>query len=271
MPMLIHVLGGAAEESQQPEVFDLSHKEEFIGRLQELVIRVQDDSISRLHARVYQKEGRWWIEDLRSRNGIYINGQQTERGEIVEGDIITVGDIYFVLSYRQPDQIWEIEDWVYERRALADKIRHDILQTIRGETETGIRPPPAELKKMPSPPKPEPPPSGPAFDPTRKVPSSAPDTPAQAVGRTWTPPPTATSAPPQPTYDPRLKVSTESSPAPKVVRHDPLPIIIGVTLTVALVAVLIWKYVLTEDQEQTPPPEAPATKQSGGYEARSQY
>jgi hypothetical protein len=57
-----------------------SHVREFqrnfiIGRDAESDIRLFHDKISRQHARVHFDQGRWWVTDLGSRNGTYLNGR----------------------------------------------------------------------------------------------------------------------------------------------------------------------------------------------------
>jgi len=46
-----------------------------VGRDTEADIRLVHNRISRQHARVHYEGGRWWVSDLGSRNGTYLNGQ----------------------------------------------------------------------------------------------------------------------------------------------------------------------------------------------------
>ena len=50
-----------------------------IGRDAECEIMLQDTAISRVHAKVEFKEGRWWFEDLKSTNGSFKDGAKIER------------------------------------------------------------------------------------------------------------------------------------------------------------------------------------------------
>lgn len=73
-----------------------------IGRSPSCEIQLEDDKVSRRHARVYVREGQVWLLDLDSRNGTFVNGQRVE-GEacLLPGDRIQVGDttaIYEPLS-----------------------------------------------------------------------------------------------------------------------------------------------------------------------------
>lgn len=54
----------------------------FIGRGTSCEVRIDNDQISRRHARVYFEDGSWWICDHNSTNGIYIEGQQVHEVKI---------------------------------------------------------------------------------------------------------------------------------------------------------------------------------------------
>jgi two-component system, cell cycle response regulator len=63
-----------------------------IGRGGSAEIRIDDDGLSRAHARIRTEGGRVWIEDLGSRNGTFVNGHKlTVPIELRDGDKIGVG------------------------------------------------------------------------------------------------------------------------------------------------------------------------------------
>lgn len=66
-----------------------------IGRLEELDLCISHRSISREHARVTQKAGSFEIEDLRSANGIRVNGVGVKRSPLRSGDIVELGQVRF--------------------------------------------------------------------------------------------------------------------------------------------------------------------------------
>ncbi len=64
-----------------------------IGRDPRAEITVADDSVSRRHARVERgDDGSWWIVDLDSRNGVYLNGHSVQRAAMRPGDRIHIGE-----------------------------------------------------------------------------------------------------------------------------------------------------------------------------------
>lgn len=71
-----------------------------IGRSHEGVdLRLEDTAISRLHARIFQRDGVCWIEDLQSTHGVWIHGQRVDgKRELADRDRIRVGST--TLEYR---------------------------------------------------------------------------------------------------------------------------------------------------------------------------
>ena len=63
-----------------------------IGRSAQCDIVIETKDISRRHARIFRDPfGRWIVEDLDSRNGVYVNGQRIEAQAILPGDQIDIG------------------------------------------------------------------------------------------------------------------------------------------------------------------------------------
>lgn len=63
-----------------------------IGRGSDCQIRLDDDYSSTRHARVFPSEGEWWVEDLGSTNGTYLDGQRVTRPVPAEiGGSIRIG------------------------------------------------------------------------------------------------------------------------------------------------------------------------------------
>lgn len=63
-----------------------------VGRESTCDIVIPDINASREHAQLrYQTPGVWWIVDARSTNGTLVNGRETSRSELHDGDIITIG------------------------------------------------------------------------------------------------------------------------------------------------------------------------------------
>ncbi len=66
-----------------------------LGRGSENVIVLAKDSVSRRHARIEKRAHQYYIMDLRSTNGTYVNDEPVEEAELKRGDQIKVGDTIF--------------------------------------------------------------------------------------------------------------------------------------------------------------------------------
>ncbi len=67
-----------------------------IGRSGEADVRIDDRYASGLHARIFSREGRTYVEDMRSTNGTILN-EATLHGEaeLIDGDVVRIGDTEF--------------------------------------------------------------------------------------------------------------------------------------------------------------------------------
>lgn len=78
-------------------------REAVIGRSSACSIVLHDASLSRRHARLYTATGRWMVEDLRSRNGTFVNGGRiAEPTPLAVGDTVTVGTCTITIHDRAP-------------------------------------------------------------------------------------------------------------------------------------------------------------------------
>jgi hypothetical protein len=70
-----------------------------IGRSKEADIRIDDRYASSIHARVFSREGRFFVEDMNSTNGTLLNGATLQgEAEAIDGDTVQIGDTIFRLE-----------------------------------------------------------------------------------------------------------------------------------------------------------------------------
>jgi two-component system, cell cycle response regulator len=75
--------------------FPLQGSEVEIGRGGDCDIQVDRDSISRRHARMYRSGESWFIEDLQSTNGSYVNDVPVTKSPLRDGDFVKIGSAIF--------------------------------------------------------------------------------------------------------------------------------------------------------------------------------
>ena len=66
--------------------------EVLIGRSADCDVRIPTPFVSRQHARITQTDGRYFIQDLETSNGTFVNGREVQKAELGDGDRIGVGD-----------------------------------------------------------------------------------------------------------------------------------------------------------------------------------
>jgi FHA domain len=87
--------GGGLEQGQR---FDLIGGLS-VGRSKESDVQIDDRYASSLHARVFSREGRFYVEDMNSTNGTLLNGATLQgEAELIDGDTVQIGDTVFRLE-----------------------------------------------------------------------------------------------------------------------------------------------------------------------------
>ena len=77
--------------------FLLDKDETSVGRYPESDIFLDDVTVSRRHAQVRRDEGRFFVEDVGSLNGTYVNGERVEATQLANADELQIGK--FKLSF----------------------------------------------------------------------------------------------------------------------------------------------------------------------------
>jgi hypothetical protein len=73
-----------------------------LGRGNENQIIIKDPYISKRHLKIVEDEGNYYLEDLNSANGTYLNGDKTmDVVELRNGDRIKVGQVEFLYVNRE--------------------------------------------------------------------------------------------------------------------------------------------------------------------------
>jgi diguanylate cyclase (GGDEF)-like protein len=72
--------------------YALTRNEHVVGRRSETDVPIDLDSVSRRHARFVRGDEGWYVEDLGSTNGTFVNDERVERALLGDGDIVRFGE-----------------------------------------------------------------------------------------------------------------------------------------------------------------------------------
>lgn len=97
---LVAVSGGGLEAGERFDLFGGLT----IGRSPEADVRIEDRYASSIHARVYSRGASYYVEDMNSTNGTFLNGTTLEgEAELADLDAITIGDTEFRFELQVPE------------------------------------------------------------------------------------------------------------------------------------------------------------------------
>jgi two-component system cell cycle response regulator len=121
-----------------------------MGRHATNKLPIDDDSISRFHARFVIEDGKYMVEDLGSRNGTFIQGKRVTRAEIKDDDWVQFGArvaFRFALTdSRQEGLLRKLYEsstrdaltGAYNRRHFEDRLRAEIAFAVRHATDCAL-------------------------------------------------------------------------------------------------------------------------------------
>ena len=121
-----------------------------MGRHATNKLPIDDDSISRFHARFVSENGEYFVEDLGSRNGTFIQGKRVMRAAIKDDDWVQLGArvaFRFTLTdSRQEGLLRKLYEsstrdaltGAYNRRHFEDRLRAEIAFAVRHATDCAL-------------------------------------------------------------------------------------------------------------------------------------
>lgn len=87
-----------ARQFLQPEIM--------IGRDPNCDIAIMDEALSARHARLTHHHGQWWLEDLNSTNGTFLNREKlTTAAVVITGDQFKCGNTVFGIQVEDSDGV----------------------------------------------------------------------------------------------------------------------------------------------------------------------
>ena len=109
--------------------FDIEGDTIYIGRSPGNNIQIKDKSVSRKHLKIIRRGDKYFVEDLKSKNGTFINGNQISPGdefEVKEGLPVAIGNILISLGEEYLTEELDIPDSV----DLSDELSEEDLAVL---------------------------------------------------------------------------------------------------------------------------------------------
>ncbi len=100
MPPVIHVIIKKGRADRKDYKFTRSFH---IGRAAECDIQILDDDVSRRHANIEYRNGKWWINDLESSNGVWINGRKISEASLDDKTEVELSQAGPLLLFKIPE------------------------------------------------------------------------------------------------------------------------------------------------------------------------
>jgi predicted component of type VI protein secretion system len=89
-----------SKQNGETKDFEIGERSITIGRSPDADIILLDEKVSRVHCGIRLWDGDFYIKDLKSKNGTFVNGRRVEVAKLAPSDVIKVGGYTF--NFDQP-------------------------------------------------------------------------------------------------------------------------------------------------------------------------
>lgn len=132
------------------QVHSLETAELTIGRSSSSDFRLTDEGVSRRHAQLVQTRGHYFIQDLDSCNGTFLEGRRVKRAPLMEGDLIQFGPHasfrFCMMDVKQERALMRLYEEttvdaltrVYNRRFIDRRFDEELAYALRHTSELSL-------------------------------------------------------------------------------------------------------------------------------------
>jgi len=94
----------ATDKDSPPLIRHYSTAEIIMGREPACDFPINDQTVSSRHARLSFHQNQWWLEDMASTNGTYLNGEAVTTAVVItHGDALRLGQVGVMISIGETD------------------------------------------------------------------------------------------------------------------------------------------------------------------------
>jgi len=101
--------------------YDLPEEKTSVGRISENQLHVPDDSVSSRHAEIIFENANFYVRDLASTNGTFVNGSKIESAVLNHGDEVRFGSVACLFLSENSDSSKAAESPASEEQKAASR------------------------------------------------------------------------------------------------------------------------------------------------------
>jgi diguanylate cyclase (GGDEF)-like protein len=132
------------------QVFSLETAELLIGRGSASNLRLGDEGVSRRHALLLHTRGHYFIQDLESSNGTFLEGRRVKRAPLMEGDLLQFGPHasfrFCMMDQKQEQAMMRLYEETtvdaltraYNRRFIDKRFDEELAYALRHQSELSV-------------------------------------------------------------------------------------------------------------------------------------
>ena len=109
--------------------FEVDEEVVFVGRAPDNEIPVKDKSVSRKHLKIVKRDERYYVTDLGSKNGTFVDGKRVTSGkeyQVREGMPIAAGKTFLSVGKAYPEDVLAVLDSIDLFKELDERGKNDV-------------------------------------------------------------------------------------------------------------------------------------------------